>query len=84
MKGGGHVGRVAHPSPADHDRALEAAQQGFEIWRNLMPAERSKVMRAGRRKPIVLYNHRASRRRLLREPRPLIGSYLFPVHATVR
>ncbi|KFG89827.1 putative aldehyde dehydrogenase [Sphingobium herbicidovorans NBRC 16415] len=39
------IGRVAHCGRADLDRALDAAQRGFEIWRDLTPAERSKIMR---------------------------------------
>ena len=39
------IGRVAHAGRADLDRALEAAQAGFLVWRDMPPAERSKVMR---------------------------------------
>jgi succinate-semialdehyde dehydrogenase/glutarate-semialdehyde dehydrogenase len=39
------IGRVAHAGRADLDRALEAAQAGFLVWRDMLPAERSKVMR---------------------------------------
>jgi succinate-semialdehyde dehydrogenase/glutarate-semialdehyde dehydrogenase len=39
------IGRVAHAGKADLDRALAAAQQGFELWRNTPAFERSKVMR---------------------------------------
>ena len=42
---GKEIGRVAHAGTADLDRALAAAQQGFETWRNTPAAERSKVMR---------------------------------------
>ncbi len=42
---GNEIGRVAHAGRADLDRALEAAQRGFETWRDLPPAERSRVMR---------------------------------------
>ncbi len=42
---GEEIGRVAHAGRADLDRALEAAQRGFETWRDLPPAERSRVMR---------------------------------------
>jgi succinate-semialdehyde dehydrogenase/glutarate-semialdehyde dehydrogenase len=42
---GKEIGRVAHAGRADLDRALEAAQRGFETWRDLPPAERSRVMR---------------------------------------
>jgi succinate-semialdehyde dehydrogenase / glutarate-semialdehyde dehydrogenase len=42
---GQEIGRVAHAGRADLDGALAAAQQGFELWRDLVPAERSKIMR---------------------------------------
>ena len=42
---GKEIGRVAHASIADLDRALAAAQKGFEKWRDVAPAERSKIMR---------------------------------------
>ncbi|SNT19462.1 2,5-dioxopentanoate dehydrogenase (NAD+) [Noviherbaspirillum humi] len=42
---GQEIGRVAHAGRADLDRALEAAQKGFETWRDMTPAERSKIMR---------------------------------------
>src|SRR6185369_16989152 len=42
---GQEIGRVAHAGKADLDRALEAAQKGFETWRDMTPAERSKIMR---------------------------------------
>jgi len=42
---GKEIGRVAHAGRADLDRALAAAQKGFEVWRDVVPAERSKIMR---------------------------------------
>ncbi|MGE3927205.1 MAG: aldehyde dehydrogenase family protein, partial [Lautropia sp.] len=42
---GTEIGRVAHAGKPDLDRALAAAQKGFETWRNLTAAERSKIMR---------------------------------------
>jgi succinate-semialdehyde dehydrogenase/glutarate-semialdehyde dehydrogenase len=42
---GQEIGRVAHAGRADLDRALQAAQKGFETWRDMPPAERSKIMR---------------------------------------
>jgi len=42
---GKEIGRVAHASKPDLDRALEAAQKGFETWRDMTAAERSKIMR---------------------------------------
>ena len=42
---GKEIGRVAHASKADLDKALEAAQNGFATWRDMTAAERSKIMR---------------------------------------
>ena len=42
---GSEIGRVAHAGIADLDRALAAAQKGFEIWRDMPPIERAKIMR---------------------------------------
>ena len=42
---GKEIGRVAHASKADLDRALDAAQKGFEAWRDTPAAERAKTMR---------------------------------------
>jgi succinate-semialdehyde dehydrogenase/glutarate-semialdehyde dehydrogenase len=42
---GTEIGRVAHAGKADLDRALAAAQRGFETWRDMPAAERSKIMR---------------------------------------
>src|SRR4026207_1292580 len=42
---GKEIGRVAHAGRPDLNRALEAAQKGFEGWRDMVPAERSKIMR---------------------------------------
>jgi succinate-semialdehyde dehydrogenase/glutarate-semialdehyde dehydrogenase len=42
---GKEIGRVAHAGKADLDKALEAAQKGFETWRDMLPTERSKIMR---------------------------------------
>ncbi len=42
---GQEIGRVSHAGRADLDRALDAAQRGFEIWRDFTPAARSKIMR---------------------------------------
>ena len=39
------IGSVAHASVPDLDRALAAAQRGFEVWRDHTPAKRSKIMR---------------------------------------
>src|SRR3954462_6585171 len=42
---GKEIGRVAHADVADLDRALPAAQKGFETWRDLPAMERNKIMR---------------------------------------
>ena len=42
---GEDIGRVAHAGTADLDRALDAAQKGFEVWRDFTPARRSAIMR---------------------------------------
>lgn len=42
---GKEIGRVAHAAKADLDKALEAAQKGFETWRDMTAADRSKIMR---------------------------------------
>ncbi|WP_298924201.1 NAD-dependent succinate-semialdehyde dehydrogenase [uncultured Ramlibacter sp.] len=42
---GKEIGRVAHASTVDLDRALEAAQKGFEKWRDMTAIERNKIMR---------------------------------------
>ena len=42
---GKEIGRVAHAGRTDLDHALAAAQKGFEVWRDMVPAERSKIMR---------------------------------------
>ncbi|HEY8050472.1 MAG TPA: NAD-dependent succinate-semialdehyde dehydrogenase, partial [Ramlibacter sp.] len=42
---GKEIGRVSHASKADLDRALAAAQKGFEVWRDTPAIERAKIMR---------------------------------------
>lgn len=42
---GKEIGRVAQAGKAELDRALEAAQKGFETWRDMPPADRAKIMR---------------------------------------
>jgi succinate-semialdehyde dehydrogenase/glutarate-semialdehyde dehydrogenase len=42
---GGVIGTVAHASIADLDRALAAAQRGFQAWRKVPANERAAVMR---------------------------------------
>jgi len=43
---GDEIGRVAHASRTDLDRALSAAQAGFAKWRHVPALERSRIMRA--------------------------------------
>jgi succinate-semialdehyde dehydrogenase / glutarate-semialdehyde dehydrogenase len=43
---GQEIGRIAHAEKADLDKALAAAQRGFEVWRKTPAAERAKLMRA--------------------------------------
>ena len=42
---GKEIGRVAHAGKIDLDKALAAAQKGFETWRDMTAADRSKIMR---------------------------------------
>ena len=42
---GKEIGRVAHASTVDLDRALAAAQKGFETWRDTTAIERNRIMR---------------------------------------
>ncbi|MGY4526801.1 NAD-dependent succinate-semialdehyde dehydrogenase [Pseudomonas sp. TE21394] len=42
---GQEIGRVARATRSDLDQALAATEQGFEAWRNMTPAARSKIMR---------------------------------------
>ena len=42
---GAEIGRVAHAGIADLERALAAAQAGFEVWRETPAIERARVMR---------------------------------------
>jgi len=42
---GQEIGRVAHAGIVDLDRALAAAQKGFEVWRDMPAIERAKTMR---------------------------------------
>lgn len=52
---GKEIGRVAHATFPDLERAVEAAQKGFNVWREMLPAERSKIMR----KAAALFRERA-------------------------
>jgi len=67
------IGRVAHASRADLDRALESTQKGFETWRDMTPAERSKIIR----KAAGLMRERAddiARLLTLEQGKPLVES----------
>ncbi|MCS6996771.1 MAG: NAD-dependent succinate-semialdehyde dehydrogenase [Casimicrobiaceae bacterium] len=46
---GEEIGRVAHASTPDLDRALAAAEKGFEHWRRVPALERSRIMREAAR-----------------------------------
>jgi succinate-semialdehyde dehydrogenase/glutarate-semialdehyde dehydrogenase len=39
------LGKIAHAGKADLDRALAAAEKGFEVWRKVSAYDRSKLMR---------------------------------------
>src|SRR5690606_5192947 len=39
------IGKVSHAGTQDLDRALEAAQKGFETWRATPASERAAIMR---------------------------------------
>jgi succinate-semialdehyde dehydrogenase/glutarate-semialdehyde dehydrogenase len=39
------IGKVAHAGKNDLDRALQAAQEGFRVWRNTSAHERAATMR---------------------------------------
>ena len=42
---GEEIGRVAHASTYDLERAAVAAQAGFEVWKEKTALERQKIMR---------------------------------------
>ncbi|MEN2738669.1 NAD-dependent succinate-semialdehyde dehydrogenase [Microbacterium sp. X-17] len=42
---GEEIGTVAHASRPDLDRALAAVERGFDVWRAMTPAARSRIMR---------------------------------------
>ncbi|WP_137891354.1 NAD-dependent succinate-semialdehyde dehydrogenase [Ramlibacter sp. 2FC] len=42
---GGEIGSVAHAGKVDLAQAVESVQKGFETWRDMTAAERSKIMR---------------------------------------
>jgi len=43
---GKEIGKVAHAGIADLDKALAAAQKGFDVWRATSAVERQRIMRA--------------------------------------
>ncbi|WP_175687360.1 NAD-dependent succinate-semialdehyde dehydrogenase [Burkholderia multivorans] len=42
---GQQIGTVAHAGGADLEKAVQAVEKGFSVWRNMTVAERSKIMR---------------------------------------
>ncbi|MBV9568809.1 MAG: aldehyde dehydrogenase family protein, partial [Hyphomicrobiales bacterium] len=42
---GDQIGTFAHANKADLERAVQAAQKGFQAWRKVSPFERYKIMR---------------------------------------
>lgn len=42
---GAVIGQVAHASKADLERAVQSSRNGFDIWREMTAADRSKIMR---------------------------------------
>ncbi|KKW69059.1 aldehyde dehydrogenase [Lampropedia cohaerens] len=70
---GAVIGKVAHASKQDLDLALQAAQQGFEVWRATSVVERQKIMR----KAAALLRERAediARLMTLEQGKPLAES----------
>lgn len=49
---GAVMGQVAHAGTVDLDRALAAAQRGFEVWRDTPAIERAKTMRRAAALPL--------------------------------
>jgi succinate-semialdehyde dehydrogenase/glutarate-semialdehyde dehydrogenase len=39
------IGQLPHATTADLDRALEAAEQGFRLWRAVFPDQRGKILK---------------------------------------
>lgn len=39
------IGSVSHASKSDLDKALQAAEAGFSVWKNTLPIDRNKLMR---------------------------------------
>lgn len=79
------IGKVAHASIADLDRALAAAQRGFEKWRNTPANERAAVMRraAGLIRERALKSPGCSRRsRASRWPKPRAKRWLPPTSSS--
>ena len=72
------IGRVAHASIADLDRALAAAEKGFAAWRDTPAVERQKIMR----RAAALVRERAER--MLGAPYPVDQLALFGVVMAVR
>ena len=54
------LGTVSHARRADLERAVAAAERGFELWRRISPLERAKRMR----KASLLLRERARQHRM--------------------
>ena len=39
------IGHLPHATPADLDRALDAAEKGFKVWKRTLAVDRAKIMR---------------------------------------
>ena len=39
------IGNASKAGPADVEKALKSAEKGFEVWKNIKPWERSKIIR---------------------------------------
>jgi succinate-semialdehyde dehydrogenase/glutarate-semialdehyde dehydrogenase len=39
------IGKLPHASPADLDRALEAAERAFPVWRAMSPQDRGRILK---------------------------------------
>ena len=42
---GERIGSVATASRADVDAAVAAAKEGFEVWRDVVPLERARILK---------------------------------------
>ena len=60
------LGTIAHAEKADLDRALEAAEKGFQQWRRVSAYDRSKLMRKA--------SMPSTREKALSRTSPVLGS----------